>query len=77
MGGDGLSPVEGAGTRHDGHGEVLSVQVHHVVEVSVDDEGDGFMRDLLLGWVFVVFCYGEVHNMPLEEVRGRYAKDAG
>lgn len=25
-----------------------------------------------VGWVFVIFCYAEVHNMPLETVREVY-----
>lgn len=25
-----------------------------------------------VGWIFVIFCYAEVHNMPLESVREVY-----
>lgn len=30
-----------------------------------------------VGWVFVVFCYAEVHNMPLESVREVYTHGFG
>jgi SP family myo-inositol transporter-like MFS transporter 13 len=30
-----------------------------------------------VGWVFVVFCYAEVHNMPLESVREVYRHGFG
>lgn len=30
-----------------------------------------------LGWVFAVFCYAEVHNMPLERVREVYQHGFG
>ncbi|RDH35620.1 and other transporter-domain-containing protein [Aspergillus welwitschiae] len=30
-----------------------------------------------LGWVFVIFCYAEVHNMPLESVREIYTHGFG
>ncbi|PYI15549.1 myo-inositol transporter [Aspergillus violaceofuscus CBS 115571] len=30
-----------------------------------------------LGWLFVVFCYAEVHNMPLESVREIYTDGFG
>jgi SP family myo-inositol transporter-like MFS transporter 13 len=31
----------------------------------------------LVGWVFIVFCYPEVHDMPLESVREVYAHGFG
>lgn len=30
-----------------------------------------------VGWVFVIFCYAEVHNMPLESVREVYEHGFG
>ncbi|KAL1869739.1 hypothetical protein Plec18167_007663 [Paecilomyces lecythidis] len=30
-----------------------------------------------VGWIFVIFCYAEVHNMPLESVREVYSKGFG
>ncbi|PYI08963.1 hypothetical protein BO78DRAFT_309487 [Aspergillus sclerotiicarbonarius CBS 121057] len=30
-----------------------------------------------LGWIFVIFCYAEVHNMPLESVREIYTHGFG
>jgi SP family myo-inositol transporter-like MFS transporter 13 len=30
-----------------------------------------------VGWVFVIFCYAEVHNMPLESVREVYRHGFG
>lgn len=30
-----------------------------------------------VGWVFVIFCYAEIHNMPLESVRVVYSRGFG
>lgn len=60
------------------------MQHHHLVDFLVDDEGMtpsgafGFYAGMCaLGWVFAVFCYAEVHNMPLERVREVYQHGFG
>lgn len=30
-----------------------------------------------VGWVFVIFCYPEVHNMPLESIHEVYSHGFG
>ncbi|KAF5862868.1 myo-inositol transporter [Aspergillus alliaceus] len=61
---------------------LLGLQHYTIIHLSVDDEGNDAQwslwllhRDYFLSFAFAIFCYAEVHNMPLESVREIYARD--